>query len=95
MRYFRSTDAVYERVRADLDQRNGYPNEQTKTATAIGLADTLAHDQTGRVYFALTADFCHAVGLSQMLPELLASGQVEELTADAYAAGTYDAKGIG
>lgn len=86
MRYFRSTAAIYEQVRATLDQAWGYPNAETKTLTAIPPVGELPTDQQGRVYLAISAEYCDYILPSQMLPELLASGAVEEIDAAAYAA---------
>lgn len=86
MRYFRSTDAVYESVRAQLDAAWGYPNAETKTQTAIPPADECPHDDQGRVYLAISAAYCDYVLPSQMLPELLSSGTVEEISAAEYRA---------
>ena len=86
MRYFRSTAAVYESIRSQLDAAWGYPNAETKTLTAIPPVGELPADQQGRVYLAISAAYCEYVLPSQMLPELLASGAVEELTAAEYAA---------
>lgn len=85
-RYFRSTPSVYEQVRATLDAAWGYPNEQTKTLTAIPPVGELPADQQGRVYLEISAAYCEYVLPSQMLTELLASGAVEEVTEQDYAA---------
>lgn len=86
MRYFRSAPAVYERIRSQLDAAWGYPNAETKTLTAIPPVSELPTDDQGRVYLAISAAYCDYILPSQMLPELLASGAVEELTAAEYAA---------
>lgn len=86
MRYFRSTAAVYESIRSQLDAAWGYPNAETKTLTAIPPVGELPTDPQGRVYLAISAEYCDYILPSQMLPELLASGAVEEIDAAAYAA---------
>lgn len=86
MRYFRSLPTVYESIRSRLDAAWGYPNDETKTLTAIPPAAELPVDQQGRVYLAIDAAYCDYILPSQMLPELLASGAVEELTAAEYEA---------
>jgi hypothetical protein len=86
MRYFRSTPEVYEQVRATLDAAYGYPNVETKTLTALPPASALPADSQGRVYLAISADYCDYILPSQMLPELLASGAVEEIDEAAYRA---------
>jgi len=85
-RYFRSHADTYEAIRSQLDRAWGYPNEATKTQTAIPPADTLPRDASGRVYLAISAEYCEFILPSQMLPELLASGAVIEVTAEEYAA---------
>lgn len=85
-RYFRSTAAVYESIRSQLDAAWGYPNAETKTETAIPPAAQLPTDSQGRVYLAISAEYCDYILPSQMLPELIASGAVEEIDAAAYAA---------
>lgn len=86
MRYFRSTYAIYESIRSQLDVAWGYPNAATKTLTAIPPAGELPVDAQGRVYLAIDAAYCDYILPSQMLPELIASGAVEEIDAAAYGA---------
>lgn len=86
MRHFRSTPEVYESIRAQLDAAWGYPNEATKTLTAIPPVGHLPTDDAGRVYLSVSAEYCDYVLPSQLLPELIAAGLVEELTAEEYTA---------
>lgn len=86
MRYFRATPAVYASICAQLDAAYGYPNAETKTQRALPLAAELPSDSQGRVYLAIQSDYCDYILPSEMLPQLLASGAVEEVTADQYAA---------
>jgi len=86
MRYFRSTPAVYTSICAQLDAAYGYPNPETKTERTLPLASDLPSDSQGRVYLAISADYCEFILPSQMLPELIASGAVEEIDAAAYEA---------
>ena len=86
MRYFRSTPAVYISICAQLDAAYGYPNPETKTERTLPLASDLPSDSQGRVYLAISADYCEFILPSQMLPELIASGAVEEIDAAAYEA---------
>lgn len=85
-RYFRSSPALYASICSQLDAAWGYPNAETKTDRALPLADTLPTDAQGRVYLAISADYCDYILPSQMLPELLASGAVEEITTEQYQA---------
>lgn len=85
-RYFRSTPNVYERVRATLDAAWGYPNAETKTLTAIPPVVDLPADPQGRVYLAISAAYCDYILPSELLPQLIASGEIEEIAAEAYSA---------
>lgn len=84
-RYFRSSPAVYVGICQQLDAAYGYPNAETKTERTLPLAETLPSDGQGRVYLAIDSEYCDFILPGQMLPELLASGAVEELTAEQYA----------
>ena len=86
MRYFRSTPAVYASICATLDGAYGYPNADTKTERTLPLAADLPADGQGRVYLAVSAAYCDYILPGQMLPDLLASGAVEELTEAQYLA---------
>ncbi|MGA1109956.1 MAG: hypothetical protein ACO3VO_00010 [Ilumatobacteraceae bacterium] len=86
MRYFRSTPAVYVAVCAQLDAAYGYPNAQTKTERTLPAVNQLPADSAGRVYLAISAEHCDYILPGQMLPELLASGNVQEITQAQYAA---------
>lgn len=85
-RYFRSTPDVYGAVCQQLDAAYGYPNESTKTARTLPLVASLPGDDQGRVYLAVSADYCEYNLPSEMLPQLLAAGLVEEITAAQYQA---------
>ncbi len=86
MRYFRSTTAVYAGICSQLDAAYGYPNSDTKTERALPLASELPADGQGRVYLAVDAAYCDYILPGEMLPQLLASGAVEEVDAATYAA---------
>lgn len=86
MRYFRSTPAVYADICAQLDAAYGYPNTETKTERTLPLAADLPADSRGRVYLAVSSAYCDYILPGQMLPDLLASGAVEELTESQYLA---------
>jgi hypothetical protein len=86
MRYFRSTPAVYGSICTQLDAAYGYPNAETKTARTLPLAADLPSDGQGRVYLAISAAYCDYILPSEMLPQLLASGAVEEVDEAAYLA---------
>jgi hypothetical protein len=86
VRYFRSTAAAYAAICSQLDAAYGYPNAETKTERALPLASELPTDAQGRVYLAISAEYCDYVLPSEMLPQLIASGAVEEVDAAAYLA---------
>jgi hypothetical protein len=86
IRFFRSTAAVYADICAQLDAAYGYPNAETKTQRTLPLADTLASDHDGRLYLAVPAEFCEYNLPRELLPQLLAAGLVEEITAGQWAA---------
>lgn len=83
-RFFRSEDATYEAVRQHLDAAWGHPNDQAKTC--VEPAATAPHDADGRVVLAVNEEFCGYPAVAQVLPSLLASGAVEEITPEQYAA---------
>lgn len=85
-RYFRSSPAVYAGICQQLDAAYGYPNAETKTLRTLPLASELPTDGQGRVYLAVSQEYCDYILPSEMLPEMLASGAVEEVDAAAYAA---------
>lgn len=86
MRYFRSTPAVYADICAQLDAAYGYPNAKTKTERTLPLASQLPSDGQGRVYLAISSDYCDYNLPSEMLPQLIAAGLVDEITAEQYGA---------
>jgi hypothetical protein len=86
MRYFRSTENVYQVVCSQLDAAYGYPNAATKTLRSLPLASELPHDSQQRVYIAVDADYCNYILPSELLPQLLASGAIEEITQSQYQA---------
>ena len=86
MRYFRASLAAYLSVCQQLDAAYGYPNHETKTLRTLPLASELSSDQQGRVYLGISAAYCDFVLPSQMIPELIAAGIVEEITQQQYEA---------
>jgi hypothetical protein len=84
MRYFRSAPAVYVDICAQLDAAYGYPSEATKTLRALPLVGDLPADSQGRVYLAVSAEYCDFNLPSELLPQLIAAGLVQEITAAQY-----------
>lgn len=79
MRYFRATPAVYASICSQLDAAYGYPNAETKTERTLPLANDLPIDGQGRVHLAIDSAYCDYILPSQLLPDLIASGAVEEI----------------
>jgi hypothetical protein len=87
MRYFRAANIdVYEAIRADLDGVWQYPNDATKTSTAITPGSEAPTDNAGRVYLVASPAECDYPAIADRLPTLLASGMVQEVTAAEFAA---------
>lgn len=84
-RFFRSDAANYESIRQTLDKAWGLPNG-AGTATCIQPAATGPKDSEGRVVLAVDAAFCGYTVAVDLLPQLLASGAVVEITEDQYRA---------
>lgn len=87
MRYFRTaSDEVYEQARLTLDAAWGHPNEATKTVTCIDPAAVAPRDAQGRIVLAVNDEFCEYAVAVDLLPQLLASGAVEEIDEKTYGA---------
>jgi hypothetical protein len=83
-RYFRSSAAVYEAMRLQLDAAFGYPDGVTETVwqpVAVALTDG-----QGRCLIAVRAASCERPAVAEVLPGLIASGQVEEIDRQTYLA---------
>lgn len=81
MRFFRSSSAVvYEQARLTLDAAWGH----VPPATCIEPAATAPRDSQGRIVLAVKDEFCTYSVAAEMLPQLLASGAVEEIDEAAY-----------
>lgn len=85
MRYFRATETVYEQARAALDAAWGLPNA-LGTQTCIEPAATAPRDAQGRVLLAVHDEFPQFPVAAELLPQLIASGAVEEITKAEYQA---------
>lgn len=85
-RYFRTIASAYGQIAAQLDAAYGYPNDATKTLRALPLVSELPTDSADRVYLAVDAEYCDYILPSEMLPQLLASGAVTEITEAQYRA---------
>ena len=89
MRYFRAqSDAVYEQARLTLDAAWGFPSPDGRTLTCIEPAATAPRDAQGRIVLAVNDEFTTYSVAVELLPQLLASGAVEEIDAATYQAAT-------
>lgn len=79
-----ASDGVCEQVRATLDAAWGHPNEQT--LTCFPPASELPHDAAGRPMLAVDLPFLEYPAAAAMLPDLLASGAVWEITREQFRA---------
>lgn len=82
-RFFRSNDdALYEQVRLGLDRAWGH----VPPTTCIQPAATAPRDDTGRIVLAVRREFTEFPAAAAILPDLLASGQVVEISEAEYRA---------
>ena len=79
-------DAVYEQVRLALDAAWGHPNAETKAVTCFDPAAVAPRDVQGRILLAVRDEFVGYTVASEMLPQLLSSGAVEEIGSVTYLA---------
>jgi len=86
MRYFRATEDTYEQIRITLDDAWGLPDQATATATCLPPAEQATKDTQGRCVVAVPEAFCSFTVAVDLLPDLLASGAVEEIDRDTYMA---------
>ena len=83
-RFFRclAGDQTYESVRLSLDSAW----QHVPPMTCISPAATAQRDAEGRILLAVWESFCDYPAAAAVLPQLLASGAVEEIDAATYAA---------
>lgn len=84
IRYFRAHLSVYNEICSTFDAAYGYPNYSTGTLRTLPLPTPEITDDQNRVYIAVSSEFCDYDLPRQLLPSLLESGQVEELTVNEY-----------
>ena len=79
--FFRITDeSVYEQVRLHLDAAWGH----VPPITCVDPAELAPRDAGGSILLAVRPEFVAFDAVAAMLPDLLASGAVEEITAAEY-----------
>ena len=80
-RYFRTaSDDVYEGVRLQLDEAWGHPTADGKTLTCFDPAEHAPRDAEGRLLLAVSEEFVTWEPAASILPGLIASGEVEEVS---------------
>jgi hypothetical protein len=85
MKYFRTADAsLYESIRLQLDAAWGHPTPDGKTVTCFDPAAVAPRDAAGRLLLAVNDEFVTWEPAATLLPQLLASGAVEEIDKAAY-----------
>jgi hypothetical protein len=86
-RFFRTaSDSVYEQARLTLDAAWGHPTADGKAITCIDPAAIAPRDAQGRIVLAVREEFCTYSVAVDLLPQLLASGAVEEIDEATYLA---------
>jgi len=87
VRFFRTADAaLYESIRSQLDAAWGHPTADGKTLTCFDPAAVAPRDSSGRLLLAVHDEFPTWEPAATLLPQLLASGAVEEISEAAYRA---------
>jgi len=82
-RFFRTADAaLYEQVRLWLDAAWGH----VPPTTCIDPADVAPRDNAGRIVLSVRQEFTEFPAAAAILPDLLASGQVVEISEAEYRA---------
>jgi hypothetical protein len=86
-RYFRTADeALYESIRLQLDAAWGHPTPDGKSVTCFDPAAVAPSDGSGRLLLAVREEFATWEPAATLLPQLLASGAVEEISESVYRA---------
>jgi hypothetical protein len=84
-RYFRTADAdLYESIRLQLDAAWGHPTPDGQTVTCIDPAAVAPRDAQGRILLAVNESFATYEPAATLLPQLLASGAVDEISEAEY-----------
>lgn len=84
-RFFRGDAATYESIRLSLDEAWGLPDDRG-TVTCIAPAAEAPKDSRGRALLAVHAEFATWEPAATLLPQLLASGAVAEISEAEYRA---------
>ena len=81
-RFFRADESVYELVRTTLDAAWGLPCNGQETC--LEPATTAPHGSDGLVYLATWDAFCQYEAAASLLQQLIAAGNVEEISEEQY-----------
>jgi hypothetical protein len=88
MRFFRTADlSLYETIRLQLDAAWGHPSADGKTLTCFDPVAVSPRDGSGRVVLAVHDEFATWEPAATILPQILGSGAVEEITEADYMTG--------
>jgi hypothetical protein len=86
-RFFRTADAdLYESIRLQLDAAWGHPTPDGKSVTCFDPAAVAPRDSAGRLLLAVREEFATWEPAATLLPQLLASGAVQEISEASYRA---------
>lgn len=87
MRFFCTTDeSLYESIRLQLDAAWGHPTPDGRTVTCFDPAAVAPRDAAGRLLLAVHDEFATWEPAATLLPQLLASGAVDEISEAEYKA---------
>lgn len=82
-RYFSAPEAVYEQVRHHLNAAWGLPNDKG-TATCFLPASDAWRGGDNNCLLCVLAEWCDYPAVAEVLPDLLMSGAVREITQAEY-----------
>ena len=84
-RFFRTSDAdLYESIRLQLHAAWGHPTPDGRTITCFDPAAVAPRDAAGRLLLAVNEEFVTWEPAATLLPQLIASGAVEEISEAEY-----------
>lgn len=85
-RFFAADVPTYEHIRSVLDSAWGLPNTRGTITCLRPAADNAPRDSAGRVLCGVSPEWCSWEPAATLLPQLLASGVVEEIDEATYMA---------
>lgn len=81
-RFLKAGPSVYESMRAQVDAAWGYPTAHTQTA--IPQAADQNKDASGDCIIGVKAEWCEWEPVATLLPQMIAAGQIKEITEAEY-----------